>query len=275
MTELNANLNSVTVDGTERQVVVTQSSKRMLAEISPEHRDTRKIGDLLVDDLKSIIKEGNKEVLDRLDNLSGDVTDLKRQNEMLKQEVEVLKNEKDSDRRRIAQLEDQFKRKNLIFKGVPASNSVNEVKKICNEILEIPEPVILKSTKKLNERDGKVMLLAELDSEQSTIDVLKNTKKLAGTDIYIERDLNVDRQKDKKAMLRLKKEVLSVSKFHRVVVRDDRIRIVDKWFKWSSNKQLMCGTSEAESILKMFYGEKALSINLNYDYLLNRTVSKN
>lgn len=152
---------------------------------------------------------------------------------------------------------------------------MNEVKKVCNEILKIPDTSILKSAKKLTERDGKVTVLAELDSEESTYIVLNNTKKLSGTNIFIERDLNVERQKDKRAMLRLKKEIGNISNLHRLVVRDDRIRIGDKWFKWSHNKQLICGSLEAEPILKQLYGEQVLSINLQYQYLLNKNNSKN
>lgn len=201
---------------------------------------------------------------------------MKRQNDILKQEMETLKAEKDYDRRRIAVLEDQFKRNNLIFKGLPSNKSaVDEIKKVCNEILEIPDTKILKSAKKLTERNGKATVLAELDSEQSVYAVLGNTNKLRGTEVYIEKDLNPEKQKDKRAMLSLKKDVLKISKVHRIVVRDDRIRIGGKWFKWNLNKQLVCGNEKAEPILKQLYGEQILGINLEYQYLLKKISPKN
>lgn len=271
----NLNLNNLHGIEDEIQGGASPSIKRLRSEISPE-KNSVKVGELSVEDLRSIFRDENKEVLDKLNYLTDDFNDLKKQNEMLKQEIQNIQAEKDSDRKRIAQLEDQFKRKNLIFKGLPSSKStVNEVKKVCNEILKIPDTSILKSAKKLTERNGKITVLAELDSEQSTYVVLNNTKELKGTNIYIERDLNVDRQKDKRAMLRLKKEIVKVSKIHRVIVRDDRLRIADKWFKWSQHKQLLCGQSEAEPIMKQLYGDQALGINLQYEYLVNENISKN
>lgn len=264
---------------TEKRVIIS-GNKRMLSEVNTDDQEAGssnyKVSDLSVNEFKSLLRQGNDEILHRLDYITGDVLELKKQNDELKKEMENLKAEKEADRKRITQLEDKFKSKNLIFKGVAAGNSANiEVQKICNKILETPDPTILKSAKKLYEHEGKVTVLAELDSEQSAINVLKNTKKLAGTKIYIERDLNEERQKDKRALLRLKKEILNISKFHRIVVRDDKMRIAEKWFKWNADKKIVCGQDDAGPIMKQIYGEKISSINLDYEYLLNKSNSKN
>ncbi|KNC25152.1 hypothetical protein FF38_01739 [Lucilia cuprina] len=187
------------------------SVKRPRKETMPV-RNITKVADLSSDNFKSIIKEGNREVLDKLINLTGEVISLKKENENLKQKIVTLRTENESDRKRKARLEDQVKCKYLIFKVVSNNKStINEVKKVCRDILDISDINIFKAVKKL------------LDSVQSTYAVLGKTKKLKGTDIYIEKDLNEERQRDKRAMLMLKKNVIKISKIHCIVLREDQM----------------------------------------------------
>lgn len=271
------NLNQPDVQSEARRNV----NKRYLIETSPdasEERSTerRKVGELYVDDLRQIIKDSNREVLEKLSTLSGNVEDLKEQNNLLKQEVEHLKVDKDVDRRRINQLEEQIKSKNLILKGLNAKSSVNGVvNKICFDKLKLPKSVKIIYTKKLYERDEKMAVLVELDSSQSVQNALQNAKKLAGTSIYLERDLTPEKQKDKKVMLQLKKDIVAASKSHRIAVINDRIRINDKWFRWNKEKQLFCGQEEADGTFKDLYPDVFDKINFNYNALLERSMSKN
>lgn len=271
------NLNSQQVQDEARG----NANKRFLADTSPEVGNERtfgktKVGDLNVDDLRMIMKESNKEVLEKLTTLSVDVENIKEENKILKQEVEVLKADKEIDRKRISQLEEQLKSKNLIFKGLNAKTSVSAVvSKICFEKLKLPQTAKIIYTRKLYERDGKMAVLVEMDSAQSVQDALRNAKKLAGTSIYVEKDLNVDKQQDKRVMLQMKKDIVAVSSVHRVAVMSDRIRIKDKWLRWTKDRKLVCGQQDGYDILKELYKNHVDQININYNTLLEKSISKN
>lgn len=255
-------------------------SKRFFSETSPEqHAEQaprgRKLSELGIDDFRMLIKEGNKEILEKLTTISDDVDALKQQNICLKEQVECLQADKEMDRKRIVQLEEQIKSKNLLFKGLEAKRAVfEEVSKLCTEKLELPTAAIIKSTRKLFERDGKMTVLTEFDSTQSVQKVLQKAKNLAGSKIFIEKDLNVDRQQDKKVMLQLKKEIKVLSTAHKLAVVNDKLKVKDKWFHWSKGKKLVCGQQEAEVILSNLYENCYTKINIDYNTLLKNFMSK-
>lgn len=255
-------------------------SKRFFSETSPDQHPEqaargRKVSDLDVEDLKMIMKNINKEVLEKLEIISGDVYALKQQNVWLKEQVDGLQADKELDRKRIVQLEEQIKSKNLLFKGLEAKQAVlDEVSKVCTEKLELPTASIIKSTRKIFERDGKMTALTEFDSTQSVEKVLQKAKNLAGSKIFIERDLNVDRQQDKKVMLQLKKEIKVLSTAHKLAVVNDKLKIKDKWFRWNKNKKLVCGQQDVDVILSSLYANRYSKIVIDYKTLLKNFMSK-
>lgn len=199
---------------------------------------SQKITDLSVDDLKNIIKESYGEVLEGLAKLTEEVRELKTQNEFLMHEIELLKLERDKDLRRIAVLESQIKGKNLIFKGLDSKKLANEaVNAVCSEVLKMTDKTGIKSTKKLFEKEGKMTVLVEFQSNDNVEDVLKKTPELKGTAIYIERDIDSEKQQNKVVLLQLKKEILAVSEKYRILVRDDRFNVNKKWLKWNKEKK--------------------------------------
>ena len=68
----------------------------------------------------------------------------------------------------------------------------------------------------------------ELESSKSIDEVFQNTRKLAGTTISIERDMIPTKQIHKKAFLILKKQLQEINKEHKVIVREDRLKINEK-----------------------------------------------
>ena len=93
--------------------------------------------------------------------------------------------------------------------------------------------------------------------------------------LYIEKDLNVERQQDKKAMLQLKKEIKNLSTTHRVTVINDKIKIGSKWFRWNKDKKLVCDEHDAAVIFKDLFENSYTKININYNALLSNIMSKN
>lgn len=234
------------------------------------------IGELSVKDLKEIIKDSNDDMRCMLATVTKDVGIIKNETQMLKEEIKKMKEERERDQQKLYQVEDQLKKRNLIFKGVGSQNSLGDaVRKVCKDELKMRCEVEIISTRKLFESNGKMAVVAEFRSEQMVVDVLKHTKNLAGSMISIEYDLNSNRQQKKKVMLELKKNILAFSKKHKVSVRNDKLRVADKWFSWSKDHKLVCGKDAAGDIFKTLYDDLLESIKFDYEFLVNKVNSKN
>ncbi|XP_059224641.1 uncharacterized protein LOC131997617 [Stomoxys calcitrans] len=243
----------------------SQQTKRKIGETSPENNNMAKkpVGSMEVSELMEIMKFTMNNILEeKIKNLptkqdmedvkagisfaTSEIANLKTENIQLKQEVELLKNKLEESDRNVAWLEHQIQNTKLVFKNISKDKpALNIVKQICNDMLNINPPIA--SARTLYERNGLQTVIAEFPNENAVVEVLKNTKALAGSAISIERDLNPRRQRNKIAMLLIRKSILEESRKHKIVVRDDKLNINNKWFYWNSERKLMCGREEGES----------------------------
>lgn len=237
--------------------------------------DGLKVGELSVNDLKQIIKDSNNDLREMMSSVKEDISTLKTDSQKLREEVESLKAERDADRMKITHLEDQLKKKNLLFKGLRAGELPRSaIENVFKEGLKLNSEIEVVSARKIFERNGKMTVVVEFKSEDMVHSVLRNVKNLAGSTISIEQDLSSAKQHSKKIMLELKKNILRVTKIHRVSVRNDRMLIGGKWLYWNKDKKLMHDNVEADEVLKSLFGENLISINYSYSYL-NELISKN
>lgn len=269
-------------------------SKRKCLEDSSEMVATgEKVGDMAVKDLLELMQGSiaktldeklktlpTKEDFDKINTKIEDVSDkfnnLSAENEILKEKVKTLEEFKELTERRLIHLEDSVKRKNIIIRGIEAQQSVYKaVQKLFKDTMKIKPAVEIVTVKKIFEKENKMVVKVELRTEKMVSDVLKFTKNLRGTTIFIEIDLNCDRLQRKKIMLQLKNDILEVNKTKKILVRNDKIRVGDEWLRWD-NKQVLVGDKEsAETILTATYGEEASKIDISYDSLLTKINTKN
>lgn len=262
---------------------INKLEKRKASNLSPEgdfksnskifkmNSEQQKVSDISVANLKAIIKECNEEVLGRISTLSEEVNNLKTLNDGLIHEMELMKMENNMLKRRLTDIETNIKGKNLVIRGLSLQQTnISEIQKLCQEVLKIENRASIKSVKTLYQRNEMAAVLVEFDSSSNVEDVLKKTSNLKGTHIYIERDLNAERRLDKVIMLQLRRQLLAFSKKHQVKVRDDRIQIGSKWFKWNMEKNLVCGTSDALNIMQELYGDE-FNLNIKY-YIIKKNV---
>lgn len=92
----------------------------------------------------------------------------------------------------------------------------------------------------------------------------KTPKKLKGLEIYVDRDLNEDKQEIKKVMLQLKKKLQPLDKKQKIVVRNDRMKIN----YGNKDKILMSDSKNGKEVLENIYKDKINQINFNYEELL-------
>lgn len=229
-----------------------------------------------MDDLKFIITDVTKTLLSEVSvevqRLTNIVSELKSENAELRNEIKVIREVTNSKAKEMTRLEDQIKRRNVIIKGLPSSNAPNEaVKNLCTSTLNIdPNAVRIKSVRKIFDRNSKMGVIAELDSEEEVYQILRNTNKLTGSQISIEKDLNNVKQEQKKVMLQLKKEITQADRSHRLTVRDERLRIGDNWFYWNQNQELACGRGEGVAQMEQIYGKRFDHVDFNYRSLLSK-----
>ena len=272
-----------------------QAAKRKFLETSPDFVESSpnlSVGSMSANELMAIMKNSMASLLDdrlenlatkqdihyvknRVDSLTDKINLLVAENDTLKAEIKNLKDEKSEDRRRILFLENQIKRKNLIFKGVPTNSPpIVAIKSIIDTKLNINIPIEIVATHKIFEKNRKMAVVVEFRSEQMAQEIVRNKKQLVGSAIFIEYDLNSERQEKKKLMLQLKNNILQLNKTKRITVFDDKLMIDNKSFVWGRQKQLMCENRKAEEMLREIYGTE-LNLNLKYDDILAATKSKN
>jgi len=59
--------------------------------------------------------------------------------------------------------------------------------------------------RKLNERDVKIMVLVKCESQGEAENILRNGLKLHGSQVFLDKDLTLEKQANKMALLELKK----------------------------------------------------------------------
>lgn len=270
---------------------IQQTPKRRLVETSPTdmgnvvNMDANalmemmhgSIAKLLDEKLKNLpTKDDLDEVKTEVKLFTSKIDEISKENQMLRERVRVLEQDKSKDHATIVRLEEHMKRKNIVIRGVSKEKSMYEaVNKIVTERLKINTQIEIEKVRKLYENEEKMSLMVVLKTERMVQEIMKHTTNLKGTAITIEHDLGSERLLDKKVMMQLKKDILFISKAQRVSVRNDKLKIENKWFKWNKNKELVCNFQKAEDVLMTLYGDLISCLDLKYDNILTKLNSKN
>lgn len=278
-----------------KQTLAFQSAKRTLTETSPDEMpgsSKKLVGNIQVSDLMNMMQKSMEGIMDeKLKNLATksdfeDIKtnvaeidkkceDLKNENEILRSEINKLKAERERDNENLRRLVDQSKRKNVIFKGIKKQGSPkNSVENVCINVLKLND-LKIKMARTLYSNNGKIGVVAEMQTEEMVHKIFKNTKNLTGSTIIIERDLSEERQQDRKVLLQIKSAILQTDKTHKIFVRNDSLKIGNKWLHFSKNRELMSGSNKAETVLKELYGNKLADLNIDYMHLLKNVIQKN
>jgi len=129
--------------------------------------------------------------------------------------------------------------------------------------------------RRLNERDGKMMVLGECESQGEAENILKNGHKLRGSQVFLDKYLTLEKQANKMALLELKKFLLAVRRETKVKVQNDSINVDGNWMSFNNNKVLMWQGKPAETKLKEIYGNSLKMSDSNYASLTKKSKAKN
>lgn len=260
--------------------------KRKFNDISPNSSEGKvykisKMSDkLLLEEMKKMMDEMTKDLKsymeDNLNKLKSELSDYRAENNKLQQEIDDLKNERQRDRRLMLQLEDKLKQKNIILRGLNLeADTTAAIQKVLTNNFKITDHIKINSSRKLFDRNGRMAVIAEVENGAQIVEIFKHAKNLAGSSISVERDLNTDRQQQKKVMLALKRNILTLNQTHKISVREDRLRIADKWFTWNWRKQLVCGSMNGVDAIKGLYGSNLNGISFDFNSILSNLNLKN
>lgn len=232
---------------------------------------------LLDEKLKNLpTKDDLLEIKESVSHINQEVVKLTDENKALKVEIQQLKEHREQDMVKMRRIEEDLCRKKILIRGLNINKSpYNAAIKFLREDLKMEKDVSIERAIKLNERNGKMMILVEFTSAIMVSEVFKHTQHLVGTSVYVERDLCSERLQDKGVMLQLKKDILTLDKSKRILVKNDKLVIDGKLFFWNRNKELMCQKSTGLETLVNIYGNSLKDICVDFKYLLDKIQSKN
>lgn len=272
-----------------QQTISAQSSKRNRNELSPGtgtspvalsqmeliHLISSTINANLDEKLKTLsTKEDIEEVKVEITSIGSELNLLRLENQQLKVELQQVRRECEENKKDIMWMQEHIKSSKIFIRGLNCTNEpTKEVNNLLTNKLELR--MRARSVRKIYERNGKMSVVAEFETSHESEEIMRNSRKLAGSNIYIERDLIPSKQQFKKASLCLKSKILAISKEHRITVKEDSIRINNTWFSWNKDRKLIAGKNDGKDELHKLYGDIIKSVDTNYDYLLCETESKN
>jgi len=163
---------------------------------------------------KSDVEGLKQELKSDIGAISLQVKQITDDNARLKEEAISLRRE--ADKRTINMLLEQQKKKNVVVKGLKVEKNCKlAVKTLIEEKLQLKGSRV-SDVRKLNERDGKMMVLVECESQGEAENILKNGHKLRGSQVFL--DLTLQKQANKIALLELKKFLLAFRRETKVKV---------------------------------------------------------
>lgn len=117
------------------------------------------------------------------------------------------------------------KRKRLIFGGIPAvreREKTTAVRELCDSVLGIKEELLIDRAFKIGrkEKDNRPVLV-EFIKTSDVAKVLKNTKKLKGTGMWINKDLPYDLRNKKKKLLEIRFKIRAVHPEAKIIMGDN------------------------------------------------------
>jgi len=119
------------------------------------------------------------------------------------------------------------------------------VKSLIEENLQLKGSRV-SDVRKLHERDGKMMVLVECESQEEAENILKNGHKLRGSQVFLDKDLTLEKQANKMALLELKMFLLATRRETKVKVQNDSINVDGNLMSFNNNKVLMWQGQPAE-----------------------------
>ena len=70
-------------------------------------------------------------------------------------------------------------------------------------------------------------------------------------------------------MLKIKKDILSVDSQFKILVRDDQLKINNKWFRYDNQNKFVCGTENGNDLIDRMYNGSLKNLCFEFNYMFN------
>lgn len=146
---------------------------------------------------------------------------------------------------------------NNLMLRITSQEGINEKELIKNSLVRLIQPTPAIENQHIREiksnNNNVKNFIVKLESKQHVITALKVSKKLQGTGITIAKDLPLSIRQKRNKLLNIRRRLNEFNPQIKVLVRDDRMYIEKKDFRWSSSRGLLQNNNNGVFVLNKIY----------------------
>lgn len=214
----------------------------------------QQVGDLLDSKLDSQFKKlASKE---DVNNLKSYIERLLEENKSLKLCVDKLQEKNKNLEQRIEYLEHIHRKNNLVFIGLNDSNETGRklISQFCYDNLGIEIlPDEIERVIKIKIPNKETYLHRVTFCNNQTVEkILGNSKKLKGTQVYINKDYTFTIRRKRRMLFRCRQEMLQKDNSKKIFIRNDTLFVDNKQYYWDEEAKCL---KEKEKTLTLKQGD--------------------
>lgn len=213
------------------------------------------------DDLKMFIanlmdeKMGKLATKDDISAIGMQLNNLKVANAELNHKLEEVETRCVLLEKRIEMLSTIAKERNIIF-TIPTSQLMesdvqSKIKNLCSTLVD--HELQLPSVKKIFEGHGTSKYLLQLNTRDDVSDLLKNSKKLRNTGVFISKDYTKAAQIRRSVLFKYRKCIKFFDKNSKPLIKGFKLEVKDKVFVVNDANLLVCGEKNGETVLQELF----------------------
>lgn len=178
------------------------------------------------------MEERDERMERKIDAFQNELSKINRENKQLKSENQQLKQRITTQEKRMEEIEREIRKRRIIIHGIKEQDEEKDIQvkeKVRTvlrdmEIKIVMEEEITEIRRIGNQQIGKVRpILLELRNWSKKMEILKATKKLQGTKIYMEEDYSKEIQGQRKELIKHRNTIRA--KGHHAIIRYNRLII--------------------------------------------------
>lgn len=245
------------MSGIQSYFTPTNSNKRNRSQSSPELlqniKKMPKSGEQqnsLADITKQLcaltVKMGELATKEDIQLVLTNINSLREENKNLKEKITDLERQNKEIKAKLSDLENRGRRNNLVFHGLRKDNEndwVEVIRNFCVGMLGVREDVWINRAHPLGRNTESVALIAHFPDDRDINFILKNSRKLKGTNYRIYRDFSLDTRLARGKLFAIKKEIKRVSVASDAFVVQDKLIVQGNVFKIDEG-ELRCGMED-------------------------------
>lgn len=170
------------------------------------------------------------------------LNEIKRENEVLKPEINHLKS-------RMESMEKSYRRKNVIFSGINCSNisaAKSKIMSICTSDLKVTVFIVRIIPLRKNSD-----YLVELETTQQAIDIFSNSGKLKNTGIWVQYDYTPEERTQRYKLRQLKRDIQKVDKVPNIKFKNTSLIINEFRYFWCNGNIMAQNDGEVQKLVDL------------------------